>query len=408
MGSICVSARQVQPSQPRTPVIPRTRLILSAEGAKTVTLSKLPGSYADFLQQTAARFSVPSHFLVMKTSVLGKEFCIADALSYTKAISAGGDVAVTVFYPTRQALAHKSLEKTITVLVEGLTGTPQEKETWGLLRPVPIDVEVNSRSSQSYTSRDSSLVFLRSERDPRTAQCFQGHMLLFDAATEDSFKYFGASIDDGSRAVVLPNGNFVITGGKKAPSQCLKLDINSGSSKHSSSLNQSRHSHASIWSQGFVWAIGGFHEGKLPHCEVYEGEKWRTIAGLTVARSCPGASSWGKLMFAYGGIEEASIEKYDGESWVELTLELTQPLACCGIAQLDESVVIIAGGLSPNDMYEVTRLNLALGERESLASLPITDHFTGETVVYKEEIYFQGFLATYVYDPGAGTWRCIE
>lgn len=405
MGSICVSSRQVQSSQLRTP---RTRLILTAEGAKALTLSRPPNTYADFLQQAASRFSVPSHFLVMKTRLEGKEFCIADDLSYMKAVKGGGDVAITVFYPTRQALAHKSLEKSMTVLAEGSTGTPHEKETWGILRPVPIDVEVNSRSSQSYTSRDSSLVFLRSEREPRTAQCFQGHMLLFDAATEDSFKYFGASIDDGSRAVILPNGNFVITGGKKAPTQCLKLDISSGTSKHSSTLIQPRHSHASLWAQGFVWAIGGFNESKLTHCEVYESDKWRSIAELTMARMCPGASSWNKYVFVYGGTGEASIEKYDGEGWVELTVELPQPLACTGVAQMDENIVIVAGGLGPCDMYEVTRVDLAQGERASMASLPITDHFTGETVTYKEEIYFQGFLATYVYDPGAGTWRCIE
>jgi hypothetical protein len=233
-------------------------------------------------------------------------------------------------------------------------------------------------------------------------------MLLFDAATEDSFKYFGASIDDGSRAVILPNGNFVITGGKKAPLQCLKLDISSGTSKHSSSLIQARYSHASLWAQGFVWAIGGFSESKLTHCEVFEGDKWRSIAELTMARACPGTSSWNKYVFVYGGTGEASIEKYDGEGWIELTVELPQALACTGVAQLDENIVIVAGGLGPSDMYEVTKIDLAQGERESMASLPITDHFTGETVTYKEEIYFQGFLATYVYDPGAGTWRCIE
>lgn len=409
MGSICASSRQVHGTQPRTP---RTKITLTADSQKAIVLSKAPVAYKELLIQVASRFNVPTHFLVLKTVSQGREISISDEESYANVLRfcEDGNINITVFFPSRQELAHKSLEKTITVLGEKSTSDPAENQSWGILRPVPIDVEVYSRSSvsQTYNSRDSSMLLIKSEREPRTSQCFSGHLLLFDAVTEDSFKFFGASIDEGSRAVLLPMGSIVVTGGKRHPAQSLRLDINTGSSKHMPDLSQSRHNHSTIWVQGFVWVLGGMDEHSLSSCELYDGEKWKAMPELNVPRASLSASSWGPFLYVYGGLEEASIEKYEGEAWVELSVQLAQPLALAGVYQLDENTVIVAGGVAGGDVYEVVKVNLGQGDRESLASLPITDHFTGEAVVYRDEIYFQGSLATYVYDVSASTWRCIE
>ena len=375
-------------------------------------LSRAPAGYIELLQQVASRFNVPSHFLVLKTQSQGKEISISDEASYESILKSceDGHIQITVFFPSRQALAHKSLEKTITVLGEKSTGTPVEKESWGILRPVPIDVEVVSRSSVSvsHNSRDSSMLILKNEREPRTTQCFSGHLLIFDAVTEDSFRYYGASIDECSRSVLLPTGSIVVTGGKKHPGQCLRWDTNSGSSKKVTDMTQQRHSHASVWVQGFVWVIGGMNDHALSHCELYDGEKWKTLPELNVPRFGHTASCCGNILYVFGGVEESSIEKYDGEAWVELSIQLTQPLSLVGVFQMDEDTAIVAGGVATSDVYEVVKIKFAQGEQESLASLPITDHFSGEPVLYRDELYFQGALATYVYDLSASTWRCIE
>ena len=408
MGSICTSSRAITSIQPHTP---RVKVSLVSDSHRSVLFAKTPQDYLSLLQQAATKFNVPSHFLVLKTSVQEKEVCICDEDSYKLALSLCRDnkLEITVFFPSRQALAQKSLEKSITVFADRSTGTPVERESWGILRPVPIEVELGSPSSVSHGSRESSMLIVKMDRDPKTVQCMAGHMLLFDAVTEDTFKFFEATIDDGSRATLLPTGNIVITGGRRYPSQCVKLNISHASSRKAPSMEQPRYSHTSIWVQGLVWVLGGINDQVLSHCEVYDGEKWKKYPELGVPRACASASSWLNQVFVFGGTEEASIEKYDGESWVELSIQLPKDLALTGVYQLDaENVLVVGGHTTPNDTFDVTKVNLTRGQRERLPSLPITDHFAGEAVVYRDEVYFQGFLANYAFDLQANTWRCLE
>lgn len=407
MGSICTSSRTITSTQPR---VGRTKVSLLAESQRAVVLATLPADYQSLLQQAAAKFSIPSHFLVLKTEVQGREVCICDEDSYQLALGLCVDckLEITAFFPNRQALAYKSLEKSITVFADRSTGTPVERESWGILRPVPIDVDVGSPRSMSYASRDSSMLLVKWEREPKTVQCMSGHLLLFDAVTEDIFKLFEGTIDSGSRGVLLPTGNILVTGGNRHPSQCIKLKINHATSHKAAPLTQSRHSHASIWTQGSVWVLGGVSDQVLTHCEAFDGERWKACAELNVPRACASASSWGSNVYIFGGTEETSIEKYDKESWVELSVQLPKWLALAGIHQLDGETALVVGGRNTNDVFDVVKVSFSDGQRERLPSLPITDHFAGEALVYRDEVFFQGFLATYAYDLHTSIWRCLE
>jgi len=407
MGSICTNSHTVTSTQPR---VPRTKVSLLADSQRAVVLAKLPTDYQSLLQQAACKFNVPTHFLVLKTEVQGREVCICDEESYQLALGLCMDckLEITAFFPNRQALAYKSLEKSTTVFADRSTGTPVERESWGILKPVPIDVDVGSPRSMSYASRESSMVLVKWEREPKTAQCMAGHLLLFDAVTEDTFKLFECTIDSGSRGVLLPTGNIVVTGGNRHPAQCIKLKVKHATSHKAALLTQSRHSHASIWTQGLVWVLGGMSDQPLTHCEAFDGEKWKVCAELNVARVCASASSWSSKVYVFGGTEEASIEKYEAESWVELSVQLPKWLALAGIYQLDGETALVVGGHHTNDVFDVIKVSFSDGQRERLPSLPITDHFAGEAAVYRDEVYFQGFLATYAYDLHTGIWRCIE
>ena len=407
MGSICTNSRTITSTQPR---VRQTKVSLLTDSQREVILSKRPADYQSLLQQAASKFNIPSHFLVLKTYVQGREVCICDEDSYQLglALCVNFKLEITAFFPSRQALAYKSLEKSTTVFADRSTGTPVERESWGILKPVPIDVDVGSPRSMSYASRDSSMVLVKWEREPKTVQCMSGHLLLFDAATEDTFKLFEGTVDDGSRGVFLPTGNIIVTGGIRRPEQCVKLNVNHASSRKAAPMTQSRYSHASIWTQGLVWVLGGMSDQVLTHCEAFDGERWKPCADLNVPRVCASASSWSTKVYVFGGTEEASIEKYEGECWVELTVQLPYSLALVGVHQLDAETALVVGGLNLNDVFGVIKLNLSDGQRERLPSLPITDHFASESVVYHDEVYFPGFLATYAFDLQTGIWRCLE
>ena len=407
MGSICSAPRKVFTIQARS--CP-PKLGLRTDSQKDAFLTQMPKTYEELLQETATKYKVPAPFLVLKTMQRGRELSISDEETFSAVLAqhGPGNLIVTVFFPSRSAIALKSTENPTTAAFDRSSYIQPEKETWNILHPVPIDVEVASRSSVTH-SRNSSLFLFRGDKEPRTSQCLTGFLLLFDAPTQDSFKYFSDVIDEGSRSVQLPSGSFVITGGQKNPGQHIKLDSINGAFRRMENLGQTRYSHTSVCVQGSVWVIAGISGSPLSHCEMFDNDKWLEMPKLNVARAWCSASTLNTVIFVYGGKEETSIENYENGEWHELSVKLPQPLAMPGVFHLDEELVLVAGGRSGSgDVYDAIKLNLDRGLFEELSSLPVTDHFTGEPTAHKEVIFFQGSVATYKFDPANNNWACVE
>ena len=401
MGTICSSTRKTFKPLHRPSGLTIT---LQTDKQKNVQLGSIPVTYQALLQEAAHIYTIPQAFVVLKTLRNGKEYCICDEETYLTVVGGlqSGNVTITVFFPDRQAIV---ATKSTGDLMQQAEVEKGSEEMWGILHPVPIDVELHSRSSVSQ-SRHSSLLI--SHKDPRTVQCLQSCLLMFDAITGDSFKYLAETIDEGSRAIQLTPSSLTITGGLHEASQHLKLDISDASFKRLPNLTQARHSHAAVCLMGIVWAIGGLRESALTHCEAFDGDTWVRKPQLNVARCELNACIWGANIYVYGGNCEVTIEKYELSGWVELSIRLPYALALPGVYQEDEDVVLVAGGIDKDDKTTVFRLNLDQGTCETLASLPVADHFVSEAIQYREEIYFQGVTLTQLYSPATNRWRTVS
>lgn len=399
MGTICSTTRKTFKPLQRAQGFTIT---LQTDAQRNVQLSGVPKTYQDLLHEAAQIYTVPKAFMVLKTVKNGREFCICDEETYLTAVGGmqTGNAVITVFFPDRHAIATKS---TVDPLPP-IEPERQDIESWGILHPVPIDVEMHSRSSISQ-SRHSSL-FL-AHKEPRTVQCLQSCLLMFDAVTGDSFKYLADTIDEGSRSVQLTPTSLVVTGGCQYMSQHLRLDIADASFKRLSNLRIARHNHATVCMLGIVWVIGGMGDTALTECELFDGEEWRERPGMNIPRVNFTACTWGTIIYVYGGNCEASIEKYERESWVELSLRLPSPLSLLGVYQESDEIAVIAGGRSSEPESSAYRLQLDTGTCEVLSSLPIPDYFVSEAILYRDEIYFQGVIKTQLYSPTTDRWRVI-
>lgn len=401
MGTICSTTRKTFRPLQRTSGFTVT---LQNEKQKNVQLSGLPTTYQALLTEVSRIYTIPKAFAVLKTQKNGREYCICDEETYLTAVGGlqTGNIAITVFFPDRQAIIATKSTGDVAPRVELEGGN---EETWGILHPVPIDVELHSRSSMSQSRRSSLLL---THKEPRTVQCLASCLLMFDAVTCDSFKYLADTIDAGSRAIQLTPSSLLVTGGLQVMTQHLRLDIADASFKRLPNLSQARHSHASVSLVGIVWAIGGMEKSELSHCEAFDGEVWVRKPPLNVARRELNASTWGTNIYVYGGNGEATIEKYEREGWFELSVRLPYVLALPGVYQEDENSALVAGGVDKKDKSAVFRLNFDQGSCEFLTSLPTPDHFMCEAIAYKEEYYFQGATVTQLYSPATNRWRTVS
>ena len=401
MGTICSTTRKTYRPLQRTSGFTIT---LQNDKQKNVQLSSLPTTYQALLTEISRIYTIPKAFAVLKTLRNGKEYCICDEETYLTAAGGlqTGSITITVFFPDRQAIIATNSTGDAAQKIE-LDG--ENEGTWGILHPVPIDVELHSRSSMSQ-SRHSSLYL--PHKEPRTVQCLDRCLLMFDAVTGDSFKYLADTIDEGSRALQLTPSSLLVTGGLHLMTQHLRLDIADASFKRLPNLQQARHSHACVSLVGIVWVIGGMEESVLSHCEAFDGDVWVQKPALNVARKELNACIWGMNIFVYGGNGEVTIEKYERESWVELSVRLPCALALPGVYQEDENSVLIAGGVGKDDQTAAFRLTLDQGTCKLLPSLPIPDHYMSEAISYREEYYFQGVTVTQLYSPTTDRWRTVS
>mmetsp|Transcript_248 Transcript_248/g.256 ORF Transcript_248/g.256 Transcript_248/m.256 type:complete len:357 (+) Transcript_248:1060-2130(+) len=161
---------------------------------------------------------------------------------------------------------------------------------------------------------------------------------------------------------------FMLTGGcdkdtKEASDACFKFPIAQlKSPKKVSSMKQARYGHALVFINQLVLALGGFNhrddEAQAPStlkaCEKYsiKEDEWSPIAPMTQERAYFSACRVKEeFVYVFGGFQNydptSSIEFYNImlDKWTLLSICMPLKLAKYGLCKVDDSHLIIAGGL---------------------------------------------------------------
>lgn len=274
------------------------------------------------------------------------------------------------------------------------------------------------------------------------------HLLYNDGGQwhKDIMELGEFSVPRYHRSLLTAEGVVILSGGfvEESPSKkAYLLDIERSLMTEISEMNLGRTGHVMVAHCGLIYAIGGVAEegSTTDTCEVFSPQlnTWNEIARLNHACHSACAVSAGGSIFKFGGKNDdgyvsQAIEKFNGERWIELKVDLhkfklyTNSL----VFQVSQSEIMIVGGTQEeyeNKTSDTFIIKLPDNDRSTVLqcrqgpSLPVEEGFWSQEVELSRGRYYM--LQNVVhhrdknsvlldqrrvveFDPQAGRWSVVS
>jgi hypothetical protein len=240
------------------------------------------------------------------------------------------------------------------------------------------------------------------------ARVWQGFIQIFSTKGKKIYKRYDSKFSMSARAIVMNDGQIIITGGSTSPRLAIEIDRLAINIKILPEMITGRENHALAYSGTRVYAIGGHHNKTLSECEYYENGKWVSMPKLNKARQNHSAIENIGMVYVFGGKMENSIEMWNGYDWVLLDVSLPEPVTRIGVAPFSEGELLLVGGSIGPPCKTAWKLNLISGEFSSLRELPVADIFSNSGLKIKNKVYLLGASAGYVYHVLDDKWDKVD
>ena len=176
------------------------------------------------------------------------------------------------------------------------------------------------------------------------------------------------NISWSGRFLNVGNQQLIFTGGfTKECTECFTISVRNEEIIKLAPLKIGRVYHCMGWIQGFPAAISGRVGGRVTNSvEILKNNQWIKISPLRLARICATSVNTQNAVWVVGGRDQSnllidSIEKYEREIWVFLSIKLPSPRALVGLCNMENNILLI-GGLtsSPECINTVLKMDIRL------------------------------------------------
>jgi hypothetical protein len=225
----------------------------------------------------------------------------------------------------------------------------------------PDDCKTNNRSPPTTTEESKqppqpTQTLPKSQHIPVFFYCLRDvtdrlHRVNLVTGEQSCHKVAGISFEPGRRWSELPGRSLLITGGYPGVMEVVKIDtLREFAVSSQPPMHTSRHNHAAVYHSQYLYALGGYNEGRyLSECERYScaESRWEVLPALPVAGFCMSAVEVENSVYALGGhvagepldiVQKLSL---DSLAWELMQLKLPQAASWPPCFKSDTQVYLV-------------------------------------------------------------------